>query len=83
MFSVSLPKPADFLDLLTSGGNAVRVRKWLTTSEREQPNFPPVVITNTLQVAIVKSFRNESFLREKYIDEGLTLDEIAALTLSS
>jgi len=45
--------------------------------------LPPTTITNVLQFATIKSFRNESFLREKYIDEGRSLDAIAIQTFSS
>jgi len=42
-----------------------------------------VPLTNVLQFATIKSFRDESFLRQKYLEEGASLDEIAAQTLSS
>jgi len=42
-----------------------------------------VPLTNVLQFTTVKSFRNESFLRKKYLEEGASLDEIAAQILSS
>lgn len=58
-------------------------QNWLATPGWTQPLFPPVSLTNILQFATIKSFRNESFLREKYLDEGWSLDEIAAQTLSS
>ncbi len=45
--------------------------------------LPPLPLTNILQFATIKSFRNESFLRQKYFIESASLDEIAALTLSS
>jgi histidyl-tRNA synthetase len=57
--------------------------KWLATPEWTQPLFPPLPLTNVLQFTTVKSFRNESFLRQKYIAESASLDEIAVLTLSS
>ena len=56
---------------------------WLATTGRVQPVFPPLPVTNVLQFPTIKSFRNESFLRRRYLEEGASLDQIAAETLSS
>jgi hypothetical protein len=36
-----------------------------------------------MQLAPIKSLKNEDFLRQKYLEEGLSLQEIAAETVSS
>ena len=55
----------------------------LANAEWTQPLFPPVPLTNVLQLPALKSFRDESFLRAEYLVEGLSLKKIADLTLSS
>lgn len=73
-----------FSEVFTAVEEMVASRQnWLASPERRQPLLPPVPITNVLQFTTIKSFRNESFLRQKYLEDGASLDEIAAQTLSS
>lgn len=57
--------------------------KWLSPANRKRTRFPQPSISNITQLAPIKSLKNEDFLRQKYLEEGLSLQEIAAETVSS
>lgn len=60
-----------------------RFKKWLSPAHRKRTRFPLASISNITQLAPIKSLKNEDFLRQKYLEEGLSLQEIAAETVSS
>ncbi len=57
--------------------------KWLSPANRKRTRFPRLFIANIEQLAPIKSLKNEDFLRQKYLEEGLSLQEITAETVSS
>ncbi|MBY0383670.1 recombinase family protein [bacterium] len=57
--------------------------KWLSSAYRKRTKLPRLFISNIEQLAPIKSLKNEDFLRQKYLEEGLSLQEIAAETVSS
>lgn len=59
------------------------LKKWLSPANRKRTRFPQPSISNITQLAPIKSLKNEDFLRQKYLEEGLSLQEIAAETVSS
>jgi hypothetical protein len=52
--------------------------KWLSPAHRKRTRFPQPSISSITQLAPIKSLKNEDFLRQKYLEEGLSLQEIAA-----
>lgn len=58
-------------------------QNWLSPAHRKRTRFPQPSISNITQLAPIMSLKNEDFLRQKYLEEGLSLQEIAAETVSS
>ena len=61
----------------------MKKENWLATTGWAQPLFPPWPVTSILHLTTIKSFRNESFLHQRYVEEGAQIGQIAIETLSS
>lgn len=59
---------------------------WWANLEPGQPNFPPLPphqLQNIISIRTSSKYSNEVFLREHYIEKGLSAAQIAALSFSS
>ncbi|MFY7992589.1 MAG: hypothetical protein ACOVP4_04780 [Bacteriovoracaceae bacterium] len=57
--------------------------KWWESEGYQQLNFLQSQLTDTITLPIKEVILTESFLREKYLNEGLSSAEIAAISFSS
>jgi hypothetical protein len=56
--------------------------KWWDNEQIQQLNFLQTQLTDTIILTIKEDKLTESFLREKYLDEGLSSAEIAGLVFT-
>lgn len=59
---------------------------WRGNRNWKRPSFPPsnaVELTNIIEFPFIQSHRSEGFLRQKYLEEGLSPLEIGDLCFSS
>ena len=74
---------AVFQEIATDGKKSGLKEKWLSTLPSPQPFPPEYLFTNSLEFPIVRSYCDAFFLRQKYLEEGLSTRQIAALIFSS
>lgn len=48
-----------------------------------QRRVPPIEVDDIIDFDVVPKWQDPSFLRQKYVEENLSIDEIAALTFSA
>jgi len=58
-------------------------KEWGTNTPTSQLYCPPVDLSIESGIQAIPLFKNPDFLRQKYVEEKLSIAEIAALTMSS